>query len=446
MSVQLEKIKSAIRKNLEQFGKIAFAPKRFIPGKTPIQYSGTVYNEEEIIAMVNSILGGWFGVAEKTDEFEKKVAKLLGNKWGVMTNSGSSASLLTIAVLKSRNYSKHLRDGDEVITTASTFSTTFNPIIQHNLKPVLVDIDLGTYNLNLDNIEKAISSRTRAIMFAHTLGNPVDMYRVMTVAKKYKLFVIEDCCDALGAKFDNKLVGSFGDLATLSLYPAHHITTGEGGMVAGNDFNLEKIVRSLRDWGRACQCRGRSLIYSDGVCGRRFDRWIEDFEEIFDHKYIFSEIGYNLKPVEFQAAMGLIQIERIKEFERIRKKNFRRLYETFLNYKKFFILPQWHKKAEPSWFSFPLTVKAGIPFSRADIIHYYEKHVIQTRPLFSGNILRQPGYKHIRGKCRVMGDLKNSDEVMRRTFFLGIYPGITNEMMDYVIEITNKFMKKYKSH
>ena len=438
----INKIRAKIRGELKKFGRIAFAPEKFMPGKSRIKYAGPVYNEKEIIAMVDSILDGWFGENIAVKKLEEEIALKLGKKFAVLTNSGSSASLLAVASLKSFRNPRKLNDGDEIITTATTFPTTLNPIIQHNLVPVFVDVELGSYNINLDVLEKAVSPKTKALMFAHTLGNPVNMDRVMKIAREHNLFVIEDCCDALGAKFDNKPVGSFGDLTTLSMHCAHHITMGEGGALGIKDPDLEIIVRSLRDWGRDCRCRGTECLLKEGHCGHRLKWKLEGLPGDFDHRYIYSEIGYNLKPLEFQAAMGLVQIERLPDFIKRRRTNFERLYKAFSEWQEFFILPRWDKRANPSWFAFPLTIKQGAPFTRAEITQWFENHLIPTRNLFAGNALRQPAYKGIRH--RIAGNLKNSDEALQKTFFLGVYPGINDKMMDYIIETADKFIKKIK--
>jgi CDP-6-deoxy-D-xylo-4-hexulose-3-dehydrase len=413
----------------------------FIPGKDFIQYAGAKFDHNEINSAIEVLLDGWFGLNQKGKEFESVFPSYLGKAKGVLVNSGSSANLIAISALKSDKFSEKLQDDDEIITCASSFPTTVNPIIMNKLTPVFVDAVMGNYNINVDMLEKAISPKTRAICFAHTLGNPVDMEIVTQIAEKYNLIVIEDCCDALGSSFDGKKIGSFGRMATSSFYPAHHITIGEGGFVSVNDDNDLMILQALRDWGRSCFCSGKNSQLKDGQCGKRFSKWLDGLDVIVDHKYVYSEIGYNLKPLELQAAIGIEQLNRLPDFENRRKKNFTTLYSFFAEYEEYFYLPEAHPLSDPCWFSFPLTVKNSAPFSRSEIVNYMEKRKIQTRNLFAGNLLRHPAYKNI--KCRVVGDTNVSDMILTNTFFLGVYPGITQEMMDYIISSLKSFLCKY---
>ena len=428
----MQELQSIVKKHL------ATTSAEFIPGKTTIQYSGAVYSAEEVMAIFETVLSGWFGVGAKGLKFEKEAAQVLGKQYGVVTNSGSSANLLAISSLKSLRRENRLEDGDEVIVPAATFPTTVNPIVQNQLIPVFVDVEIGKYNFNLDQLEDAISPKTRAVFFAHTLGNPPDMDRLSEIVTRYNLILLEDCCDALGSKYDEKPLGSFGEFATVSFYPAHQLTMGEGGLVAMNTEQMQRIVRSLRDWGRDCYCVGKASMLPDGTCGKRFSRWLNGIGAVVDHKYVYSEIGYNLKPLELQCAMGLVQLRRLPEFIQRRKANFDRLYQFFAGYDGFFYLPHWEKKADPAWFAFPLTVKESAPFTRNEIVRWFENRRIQTRNLFAGNLLRHPAYRAI--KCRVVSDLKNADLILTNTFFLGVYPGITDEMMDFVLRSAEEFL------
>jgi len=415
--------------------------KEFVPGKTKIQYSGPVYDEEEVKGMLESILDGWFGVGRRTHEFERRFSDFLGVDNTIVTNSGSSANLLAMSALMSPQFHGQLSAGDEVIVPALSFPTTFNPIIQVGLVPVVIDIELGTYNLDSTHLEEAISPRTRAIMLLHNMGTPCDMDAVMAVAREHDLFVIEDNCDSLGAKFGGRLTGTFGLLSTVSFYVAHHMTMGEGGAVCTSDGDLAKIVLSIRDWGRACTCP--VCVFSidpNATCELRFRSRAGILPEGYDTKYLYTNIGYNLKPLEFQAAMGLVQLDRLPGFIEQRKSNFQSLHLFFQEYEDLFILPRSLPKAEPSPFAFPLTVRDTAPFTRKQLVAYYERCNIETRLFFSGNIVRHPAYQglHYRG----IGDLANADKVMRDGFFLGVYPGITEAMMDYVFRKTAEFVER----
>lgn len=413
--------------------------KKFEPGKTWVQYAGSVFDDKEVNAMVDAIMDGWFGLGQRAENLEVGVAKYLKVKGCILTNSGSSANFLAIAGLMSPMLENHLKIGDEVITPACGFPTTVNPIIQHGLIPVFVDVEMGTYNINPKILKSALSKKTRAVFLPHTMGNPNDMDKVVAFCKKHKLFLIEDNCDALGSEYRGKKTGSFGILSTQSFYPPHHMTMGEGGMINYNDARFEKIIRSLRDWGRACYCRGDEK-HKLGSCRHRFDFKIDG--KCYDHKYMFSQIGYNLKPIEPQAAMGVEQVKRLPDFTNIRKRNFSRFFKHAKKWEQFFILPRAIKGANPSWFAFLLTIRDNAPFDRFDITTYLEDRMIQTRPLFAGNILKQPAYKNI--KCRVVGSLKNSDKIMHDTFFLGVYPGMTDEMIDYMAKNIKIFLHKYR--
>jgi len=433
-----EKIRKKIYSALMEFFRSKKEKEKFIPGKSYVLYGGAVYDHKEIIAMVDSILDGWFGYGKSSEEFEAKLAKFIGTKTSVITNSGSSASLLSVAALCSHQFKGRLRPGDEVITPVLTFPTTFNPIIQYNLMPVVLDADLETYNINMKDLEKALSNKTRLIFLPHTLGLPNEMDAIMDFVEDHHLYLIEDCCDAIGSKYGGKMLGSFGTFSTYSFYPPHQITMGEGGAVATNDLLLAKILRSLRDWGRDCYCKWNETD-PHGTCHARFKFKIDGIP--YDHKYIFNNIGYNLKPVEFQAAMGIEQLKKLPEFVKIRKKNFRVLYKTFKRYENFLILPKILRKADVCPFSFPITLRDSTPFTRKEILDFLENNRIQTRLLFAGNIIRQPAYKDI--TYRAIGDLKNSDKIMKDSFFIGVYPGMTKEKLNYMISKIHEFFEKY---
>lgn len=406
---------------------------QFEPGVSKIHYAGRVFDEREMQEVVRASLDFWLTLGPYGAKLEKKMKDFFQARDFALVNSGSSANLLAVSTLAAKNIEHHLRVGDEVITPALTFPTTVAPIIQNGLVPVFLDCEIGTYNINPELLEKAISSKTRAIMIPHTLGNPCDMDEVMRVVRKHRLFLIEDCCDALGALFGNKKVGTYGDLATLSFYPAHHMTMGEGGGVVVNNNRLIKTVRSIRDWGRDCWC---DPGVSD-TCGKRFAWTLGGLPEGYDHKYIYSTIGYNLKPTDLQAAIGLVQHDKLALFSEKRRRHFLRYYEAFQQFQEFLILPKCHSKSIPSWFSFPLTVKA--PLERARLIKWLEDAKIETRFIFGGNILRQPAFKDT--SCRIYGNLEQTDYVMRQSFFIGLYPGLTDEMIDYVICCFHDFFK-----
>ena len=411
--------------------------KPFIPGETYIQYAGRVYDEKEIISLVDSALDFWLTAGRFAKQFENDFSKYLGVKHCILTNSGSSANLLAISALTSPKLGeRRLKPGDEVITTACAFPTTVNPIIQNNLIPVFVDVDVGTYNLRTDKIEGAISEKTKAIFLAHTLGNPFDINKVLDICRKYNLWLIEDNCDALGSKYDGKYTGTFGHIATFSFYPAHHITMGEGGALVTNDNQLKKLIKSFRDWGRDCWCEPGC----DNTCGKRFGWQLGTLPFGYDHKYIYSHIGYNLKITDMQAAVGVEQLKKLPSFVEARKKNFILLYEGLRKYEKYFILPEAESKADPSWFGFLLTVRKDVGFTRDEIVKYLENNKIATRMLFAGNITRHPSFKNV--KYCVFGNLKNTDFIMNNTFWIGVYPGYTEKIIKYLLEKIFTFIKK----
>ena len=432
--------KDAMRQEiLELVGKYyaeAFPKKPFLGGISQIPVSGKVFDADELTNLVDSSLDFWLTTGRYAHEFEEEFAKVMGVKHAMLCNSGSSANLLAVSALKSDRLGKRaLVDGDEVITLAAGFPTTVNPIIQNRLIPVFIDCELGTYDATAEQMQAALSPKTRAIVMAHTLGNPFNLDAVMQIAKENKLFVIEDSCDAVGATYDGKPVGSFGDLSTASFYPAHHVTMGEGGCVQAKTASMRKIVESLRDWGRDCWCPPGE----DNTCGRRFDWELGGLPYGYDHKYTYSHIGYNLKLTDMQAAVGVAQLKKLPGFIAARRKNFNRLYEGLKKYEEFFILPQSTPKSEPSWFGFLLTIRPGSPFGRYDLVQHIESHRIGTRQLFGGNLLQQPAYLNI--PHRVVGDLTNSDIITTNTFWLGVFPGLTDEMIDYMISVVSEFVE-----
>lgn len=432
-----DKLRKEISDKVKELYNIKKERERFIPGKSRVNYSGRVYDEKEMQAVVDSCLDFWLTLGKEGKKFCEDFSKYLGVNNVLVTNSGSSANLLAIAALCSRDVKNHLKEGDEVITTALNFPTTITPIIQNNMIPVLVDCEVGSNNIDVDKIEDAISPKTRAIIIAHTLGNPVEMDKLMKIAKKHKLFVIEDTCDALGSKYDGKLCGTFGDISTYSFYAAHHITMGEGGACATDNQEIYRTMLSIRDWGRGCYCETGEKNPL-GACNNRFGFKYEELPEGYDHKYIYTNLGYNLKPLDIQCAIGIQQLKKLEGFIKRRKDSFENLNGFFQKYEKCFILPTVKERAEPSWFAFPLTVRKDADFSRKDIVKYLEKNMIETRMIFAGNILRQPGFKDM--KCRIVGSLENSDYVAENSFFIGVYPGITKEKMEYIKDKLKEFL------
>lgn len=402
-----------------------------------IPYAGRVYDAKEIVNLVDAALDFWLTAGRFAGVFEKGMGRFLGIKHCSLVNSGSSANLLAVTALTSPKLGKkRLKSGDEVITTACCFPTTLAPIIQNNLIPVFIDVDIGTYNIKTEAIKKAITPRTKAIFVAHALGNPADIDELLKIARKYNLWFIEDNCDSLGARYGRRLTGTFGDLATLSFYPAHHITMGEGGAVVTDDTQLYRIVQSLRDWGRDCWCP----TGMDNSCKKRFSWKLGKLPYGYDHKYIYSHIGYNLKVTDMQAAVGVAQLKKLPGFISKRKENFSILYRGLKEYSKFLILPQWGDKTDPSWFCFPITISEKAGFSREELTAFLEKRGIQTRLIFAGNALRQPAFQSIR--YRIVGNLKNTDRVMNKTFFIGIYPALGRKEMRYMLEQFERFFKE----
>lgn len=430
-------IREKISKLVREYYEEEHGKEEFIPGQTVIPFARRVFDEMEIINLVNSSLEFWLTSGKYCDEFEKKFAEIMGNKNCILVNSGSSANLIAITALTSKKLGeKRLKTGDEVITVAAGFPTTVNPIVQNGLIPVFVDIEIGTYNIKVEELEKALSPKTKAIVLAHTLGNPFDLDTVVSFAKKHKLYIVEDCCDAVGTQYNGKMVGTFGDIATVSFYPAHHMTMGEGGAVLTNNDLLNQIAMSFRDWGRDCYCAPGA----NNSCGKRFSTQFGTLPYGYDHKYVYSHIGYNLKITDMQAAIGVAQLDKLPNFINKRKENYIKLYEKLKKYSEYLILPMATKKSVPSWFGFPISVIENDKFTKNEIVEYLEKNKIMTRQLFAGNIIRQPAYEDV--KYRVVGELKNTDYVMKNTFFIGVYPGITDEMINYIIDIFELFFKK----
>lgn len=426
-------LRYSIFKKVAQLYRIKKA-KNKLKKKVNIKYAARVYDEKEMISLVDASLDFWLTAGRYALKFEELLSGYLGIKHVSLVNSGSSANLLAISALTSPKLrDRKLKPGDEVITTASCFPTTLAPIIQNRLVPVFIDVNLGNYNIQAENIERAISRKTKAIFIAHTLGNPADIDLILNISKKHNLWFIEDNCDALGSKFRNKFTGTFGQISTLSFYPAHHITTGEGGAVMTNDAFLNKIINSFRDWGRDCWCEsGR-----DNTCNRRFKLKFGTLPFGYDHKYAYSHIGYNLKLTDLQASIGVEQIKKLPVFIEKRRQNFSLLYNGLKKFEDKLILPSWSKLANPSWFCFPLTVREKAGFKRDSLREFLEDSGIQTRLIFAGNILRQPAFNGI--ERRIRGKLTNTDSVMNNSFFVGVYPGLDKEDLNYIIKKFGQF-------
>jgi len=410
--------------------------REIIPGQSYIPVTGKVMDEDDLLIGVDSMLDGWLTAGRFAESFERDLARYFGSRFSFLVNSGSSANLLAFYALTSPKLGDDaIRPGDEIITVAAGFPTTVNPMIQFGCVPVFLDIDIPTYNIKAEDIEAAVTDKTSAIMIAHTLGNPFDLEEVMRVAKKYNLWVIEDDCDSLGATYKGKKTGTFGDLATLSFYPAHHITMGEGGAVLVNNARLKKIVESFRDWGRDCWCPPGK----DNTCGERFCQQLGELPEGYDHKYTYSHIGFNLKATDMQAAIGLSQLKKADGFVQRRRENHEMLYVKLQQFSDHFILPQKTEHADPSWFGFLITIKDSSPLDRNKLVQYLEEKKIGTRLLFGGNLLKQPAYKNV--QYRVHSDLKNTDTIMNRSFWLGVWPGLKEEHYDYITEVLAEYIR-----
>ena len=433
-----EALHARILELVREYHAVAWPPSPFQPGISPVQVSGRVFDADEITHLVEASLEFWLTTGRFAADFEKSFSKYLGRRNTLLCNSGSSANLLALSSLTSPALEeRRLQPGDEVLTLAAGFPTTVNPILQNNLVPVFVDIELETYNVDPRGLEAAVGPRTRAIMIAHTLGNPFDLQSVTEIARRHELWLIEDNCDARGSRYQGRLTGTFGDLATVSFYPAHHITMGEGGAVVSDSPRLRTLLESFRDWGRDCWCDpGR-----ENTCGKRFEWQLGDLPKGYDHKYTYSHVGYNLKLTDLQAAVGVAQLKKLPGFIEARRKNWARLSEALRPLEEFFLLPRPTPGSEPSWFGFLLSVRPEAPFSRNEIVRHLEARKIGTRLLFGGNLLRQPAYRD--RPHRVPGPVPHSDFVMNQSFWVGVYPGLSEAALDYVVESIGEFVRRH---
>lgn len=433
-----EEIRNKILSLTREFYKVKFSNNNFIPSKSRVNYAGRVFDENELVNLVDASLDFWLTEGRFSESFAEKISEFLGIKNVILVNSGSSANLIAFSALTSEKLGdRRLKPGDEVISVAAGFPATVTPIIQNNCVPVFVDVDIPTYNIDIEMMKKAISEKTKCIFLAHTLGNPFNLDEVMKVAQENNLWVIEDNCDAFGSKYNGKFTGTFGDISTISFYPAHHITTGEGGAVCTNNEQLARIIKSFRDWGRDCYCAGGE----NNTCGKRFSQQFGTLPFGYDHKYVYSEIGYNLKMTDMQAAIGAAQMDKLPMFCEQRKRNFHEYKRIFNKYSDYFILPEATENADPAWFSFIVTLKEDTPFKRDELTKYLNDNLIETRNLFAGNMIRQPAF--IGKNFRIADHLNNSDYIMNNTFFLGTYPGNTLEKLEYIEKIIDSFMQNF---
>ena len=440
MTARAEALRSQILALVTEYYQEAFPQREFVPGETPVPISGKVFDATELQYLVDASLDFWLTTGRFAEQFEREFARVVGLCHAILVNSGSSANLLAISCLTSPQLGdRRLRPGDEVITVATGFPTTVNPIVQNGLVPVFLDVTVPTYNVDVAQLEDAYSERTRAVMLAHTLGNPFDLEAVMEFVQRHDLWLVEDCCDAVGATYRGQHVGTFGDSATFSFYPAHHITMGEGGCVLTNRPILKKLVESFRDWGRDCWCEPGK----DNTCGKRFDWKLGGLPYGYDHKYTYSHIGYNLKATDMQAAVGVAQLRKLPSFIEARRRNFQALLEGLKELEEFFILPQATPDSQPSWFGLPLAVRSEAAFSRDQVVRHLEAHRIGTRLLFGGNLVHQPAYQNL--PYRVVGDLNNSDFVMNCVFWIGVYPGLSAQMLEYMVETLRAFCRGDRS-
>jgi CDP-6-deoxy-D-xylo-4-hexulose-3-dehydrase len=424
-----EELRGRILELVSQYHAVAFPERPFVPGETHVPVSGKVFDDDDMRHLVDSSLDFWLTTGRFATQFERQFARVMGVRHALLVNSGSSANLVAVSTLTSPLLEeRRLVPGDEVITLAAGFPTTVNPILQNGLVPVFIDVELATYGPDVSQLEAALSDRTRAVIFAHTLGNPFDLEAVKAFTDRHGLWLIEDCCDAVGATFQGRGVGTWGDLATVSFYPAHHITMGEGGAVLTRMPLLKRIAESFRDWGRDCWCEPGK----DNTCGKRFSWQLGDLPCGYDHKYTYSHVGYNLKATDMQAAVGVAQLRKLPAFIDARRRNFNYLRERLRELEHLFLLPEATPGSEPSWFGFPIGVRPDAPFTRDEAVRFLESRRIGTRLLFAGNLLRQPGYLDI--PHRVVGGLENSDFVMNQVFWVGVYPGLTEPMLDYVAD------------
>ena len=432
-SSQKKKLRNKISNLVKKYSDLEFKKRKFIPGKSTIPPTGKVIGDLELQNMVEASLDGWLTAGRFNKDFEKKLAKFIGIKQLITVNSGSSANLIAFTSLTSPKLKERaIKPLDEVITVAAGFPTTINPIVQFGAIPVFVDVKIPTYNIDESLIEEAITPKTKAIMIAHTLGNPFNLRVVKSICEKNNLWLIEDSCDALGSKYENQMVGTFGDIATLSFYPAHHITMGEGGAVFTNSMKLKMIAQSFRDWGRDCYCEPGK----ENTCGKRFDWKLGELPQGYDHKYIYSHAGYNMKITDMQAACGTAQLNRINHFIKSRKKNFKYIYDSLKSHEEFLILPEATKNSDPSWFGFPITLRNNLPINRTQLLRQLDKKKIGFRLLFSGNVTKQPYM--LEKKFRVVGNLDNTSTIMNNTFWIGVYPGLIHQELDFVVEQIKK--------
>ena len=436
----IEQIRSLVEQSRSRKDRSWVAGKDFVP------YAGPYFDDEEYVVAIESLLSEWLVMGNKSLQFERRFPKLFDKSRGILTNSGSSSNLLMMTALTSKR-SYNLPKGTKVLMPIAGFPTTLNPTLQVGFQPVFVDIELDTLNLDLNKVEEVLSRERdiKAITFAHVLGNPPDMNRLMEIVKKYDLVLLEDCCDALGSTYESKPLGGFGEMASCSFYPAHHMTMGEGGFVACDDVVLEDVLRSFREWGRGCYCVGpEANKLKCGTCKARFSEWIPSMPgEIFDHKYVYDEIGYNLKPIELQAAMGLEQMKKLPQIHELRRRNYKLLFNVYEKYEEFFHLPRATKGSDPSWFAFPLTIRKNAPFTRTQIVDYLEDNLIQTRPYFAGNIMLQPAYSHLMDQNVARDHYPMATYTMTRSFFHGTSPVIRPEQIEYIGNVVDQFMNRF---
>jgi len=437
-NTKAEILRQQISALVDEYAAIVYAEQPFTPGQSVIPPSGKILGASELKNMVDASLDGWLTSGRFNDEFEKNLAELLGVEYLITVNSGSSANLVAfITLTSSRLGNRAIQQGDEFISVAAGFPTTVNPILQFGAVPVFVDVELVTYNIDASKVEAAIGPKTKAIMLAHTLGNPFNLETITGLCKKYNLWLIEDCCDALGSTYNGQVVGTFGDIGTLSFYPAHHITMGEGGAVFTNNHDLKRIAESLRDWGRDCSCPPGH----DNTCGKRFSQQLGMLPYGYDHKYTYGHLGYNLKISDMQAACGVAQLDRVEQFIAKRKANFTFLKERLISCEEFLILPEATKNSDPSWFGFPITLRDNTKVSRVELLTYLDQYKVGTRLLFAGNLTRQP---YMAGRnFRISGDLTKTDIVMNNTFWIGLQPALSYEMLDYSVNRIESFLSSY---
>jgi len=439
MTEKADQLRAQIRELVAEYAAEAFPPKQFIPGSSAVPVSGRVFDAEDIQYLVDSSLDFWLTTGRYAHQFEIEFARFFKMRHALLVNSGSSANLLALTSLTSPLLQERkLQPGDEVITVATGFPTTVNPIFQNNLVPVFIDVHIPTYNVDVTQLESALSEKTRAVMLAHTLGNPFNLEAVTAFCKQHDLWLVEDCCDAVGATYNGQPVGRFGDVATVSFYPAHHITMGEGGAVLTDKPKLKKIIESFRDWGRDCWCAPGK----ENTCGKRFVWQLGELPHGYDHKYTYSHIGYNLKVTDMQAAIGVSQLKKLPHFIQRRRENFTYLHSNLQEFEEYLILPQATPNSEPSWFGFPVAVRENAPFTRNQLVQFIESRKIGTRLLFGGNLVRQPAYRN--AEYRVASSLKNADYIMNNVFWIGVYPGLTESMLDYMSESIAEFCKSLR--